>query len=817
MPGLTHSVNPHFKSRFCNKLSQLSVIAFILVLAGFAWAVPVPQDVADRTAQDWSYLHGWHLKQAGWQASDESEPTVQFKGTLCDDKGVVVAYKYSLPSGGEVVIANEDSVSPVFMYTETGAFDPKANKTAEYLFNVFVNNIKCARDANKTPNTGWTAVSNQAAQFRALGARASAVAQSTMGPFLTTSWSQGNPYYPYDDYNAFCPYFDVPVYGRFYSYTGCVATAMAQIMNYWKAPISGQGSSGAYDCTWTVENVPDPNDPNKTITLDLKAHVPSVNFASFSYDWLNMPEPDIQTNYNYTQISAVAMLMFHCGAAVHMQYTPEGSGAYVTNYDGTMKYCAENALKNNFKYQTAKGIWRDSYTREEWEAVMRDQILLSQPVLYSGVSPSVGGHAFVLDGMQGSPQGSLFHFNLGWGGQCDGWYTVDVLIGSCDPSVGGFADNQSAVVDIYTPDGPKKLTTLTFPEGSAAIVRSKNSVRFVKGAQLDLTVMPYPGYKFDHWEGALTGTDNPATIVMDSDKTATAVMVVAYRLNMQKDGEGAVTTDPNKEYYQPGEKVTVTAEPADGWAFDHWEGDATGTANPVTVTLNRESRVKAFFRQEYKLTIVRSGQGDVSRQPAQNSFAYGEYVTLNATPAQGWVFRQWSGDIQTMENPTMIRIDGDKIVKVEFVKMSESYRTLSVTNVGEGQVNPMNGAFPQDTKVILTAVPATGWKFSQWQGDVDTISDVNPLEITMNKDRGVTAIFVEDASQTPAHTVVQSGAPTTSDTTQNTTVTQSQTGTTETQKDSEFHFPNLINSCTLLTTLLSLAIAGGFLLLVRRP
>jgi len=810
MPGLIHSQTSH---RNLSKYNYLYLIltALILVLTGSVSAVPVPRDIADKTAQDWSYLHGWHLKQAGWKPSQAGdEPNIQFKGTLSDNKGNVVAYKYALPTGGEVVIANEDGVSPVFTYSPTTPFNPSANPTAQYLFDIFVSNVNCARQANKTPHTGWVAVSEQAGRFRSLGAQSIANAQSSNEPLIITTWGQGEPDLYRNPYNKFCPAYVVPYVGTYYSITGCTATAMAQIMNFWKAPETGQGNSGEYTCDWST-SAPDPNDPNDPNKIQVRTYtvtVPNINFSVYSYDWANMPEPSIQYG-NYVSANAVALLMYHCGASVHMDYTPYLSGAYTVKVADSIVYCAEKALRDNFQYRTAKGIIRENYTPDAWETIMKNQVLLNQPVLYTGYGPNgSGGHAFVLDGYQEDLQGILFHFNLGWDGMCDGWYTSDVLIPTYCGS--GFPTNQNAIIDIYTPYGPKGLTTLTYPVGSASIIRSSYSNRFVKDAKVTLTVKPYPGYRFDHWEGELGGNANPVTITMDSEKTVTAVMVTGYTINLQKQGEGSVTVSPVKEYYEPGDTVTVQANPAEGWSFDHWEGDLSGTTNPATLTMNRPSRVKAVFKQQYRLVIVRSGEGEVTRQPSQTGYSLNTFVTLTATPAQGWVFRQWSGDIDTQENPTLIKIDGDKTIKAEFTKITDACYTLSVTNVGQGQVTPMNGTFAHDTKVILTAVPSTGWKFYQWQGDVDTVTGVNPLEITMNKNRGVSAVFVEESTTTTTakNDTYVTGS---TETTQN-----PKSNSAETQKDSEFHFPNLINSCTLLSTVLLLAMMGGFFLLQKK-
>jgi len=223
----------------------------------------------------------------------------------------------------------------------------------------------------------------------------------SVGPLLTTTWDQGQYY------NALCPEDANGPDGH--ALTGCVATAMAQIINYWGYPVHGRG----YRSHWT---------PYGTIT---------VNYDSATYDYTNMPSALTATS-TPQQVNAVATLMRDCGVAVNMQYGASSSGAYNSE--------VRAALTNHFLYLPSSNFANKiQMPDEEWNRIVGANILAGHPLLYGGIDDEVG-HMFVCDGVSGD----YFHFNFGWSGNGDGWY----LSTAVNPGIYEFNTNQAALFDI---------------------------------------------------------------------------------------------------------------------------------------------------------------------------------------------------------------------------------------------------------------------------------------------------------------------------------------------------------------------------------
>ena len=216
----------------------------------------------------------------------------------------------------------------------------------------------------------------------------------TVSPLLTTQWNQDTPY------NDQCPTYTSGETTKHYV-TGCVATAMAQVMYYHRYPTQ------ATEATYTYTFYPNGEDnPGQETTAEFGA----------PYDWDNMIANYEKTTYTTAQAEAVAMLMYHCGAAVDMNYAKSGSGSQYIN--------AAKGFKTYFDYST-KFYNRSYFSTKEWTRLMYSELADEQPVLYSGVSTQ-GGHAFVFDGYDADGK---VHVNWGWGGYADGYFDIATLNG----------------------------------------------------------------------------------------------------------------------------------------------------------------------------------------------------------------------------------------------------------------------------------------------------------------------------------------------------------------------------------------------------
>ena len=224
--------------------------------------------------------------------------------------------------------------------------------------------------------------------------------QPKIEPLLgVIAWNQNTPY------NKMCPIYK----GSSLSATGCVATAMAQVMMYYKYPKELKADIPAYT----------------TATNKLKVNAIS---EGEKYDWANMLPTYTEGEYNTTQADAVAKLMFHCGAAVQMDYG-DSSGALVRPED----------MSTYFGYDAdlLQEVYRSVYTLAEWKKILDRELEAKRPIIYGGVRSYERGHQFVCDGSDGE---GLYHINWGWSGVSDGYFDITLL----DPDVPGTGAGTSA-------------------------------------------------------------------------------------------------------------------------------------------------------------------------------------------------------------------------------------------------------------------------------------------------------------------------------------------------------------------------------------
>jgi len=209
---------------------------------------------------------------------------------------------------------------------------------------------------------------------------------------LTGKWNQDNPY------NLQCPEDAAGPGGHVY--VGCVATAMVQIMYYWRYPTQG---SGVHSHNWP---------PYGTMT---------VNYGNATYEWDAML--DRIDNSNPDEIAEIG---YHAAISVDMMFSPDGSGAY--------SWDVPYAMRTYFNYDNSvQYVEKGNYSFATWETMLQTELDNARPMYYSGFSNS-GGHAFVCDAYQGS---NFYHFNFGWSGSSNGYFTLQ--------DVGGFNSGQGMV------------------------------------------------------------------------------------------------------------------------------------------------------------------------------------------------------------------------------------------------------------------------------------------------------------------------------------------------------------------------------------
>lgn len=372
----------------------------------------------------------------------------------------------SVETEGFVIVAGDDCMYPVLAYSLENAFRVKdmpahVSGWLQGYEEEIAFRRQCESDSGETPQPP--------------------VLATAVSPLLSTTWDQ-EPYY-----NNLCPYDGVQG-GR--SVTGCTATATAQVMKYWNHPTTGCGSH-----SYTTTN----------------CGTQSADFSNTTYDWTNMPN-SLNAYSTATQLQAVGKLMYHVGVAVEMEYRYNSSSAATTG--GALDdVSAENALKRYFKYSPAlHSVSKVDYSNDAWCALLRNELDNSRPVLYSGRDNS-GGHAFVLDGYNNNGQ---FHVNWGWGGYCDGYYTM----GTLNPSSGGTGGNTShsynlsnaAVIGIepnYNFSYSGTTTVTATPSIAAGSISGAGTYAY--GDTVTLRATATAGCRFSQWSDG--SKDNPRQFI----------------------------------------------------------------------------------------------------------------------------------------------------------------------------------------------------------------------------------------------------------------------------------------------------------------
>lgn len=361
------------------KRNLLSIL-LLFVCIGLIHAEKVAPTVAEKVAAN-------YLRQSDhWSVNNKLVLAEQFTVSAASQflpgtfEETTLLYVFNIAGEqGFILVSGDDVAAPVLGFTSTGSYDKRNlphnfqkwlegyKRQIAYAVHNHIEPIQEVSDA-------WKALING----EEITAKRSV---SAVSPLLSTTWNQ-SPYY-----NALCPGGSV---------TGCVATAMAQVMKYWNHPAQGSGMHSYNHATYG--------------TL-------SANFGATTYQWSSMPNNVTSSN------NAVATLMYHCGVSVDMNYSPNESGAWVVESDSPV--CAESAFKNYFGYTSSlHGEKRDgNYSTSQWVQLVKGELDAGRPLLYAGFGTG-GGHAFVCDGYDNN---DYFHFNWGWGGSYDGYFSIDAL------------------------------------------------------------------------------------------------------------------------------------------------------------------------------------------------------------------------------------------------------------------------------------------------------------------------------------------------------------------------------------------------------
>ena len=338
-----------------------------------------------------------------------------------------------------IIIAADDAVHPVLGYSIEGGFgtDLMPNNTYEWLM-AYNEEISIATENRSEANdeilSEWDNLLN--------GIGLIPKSRNYVDPLLRTKWNQDSPF------NDLCPVDSIGPNGH--CYTGCVATTMAQIMNYWEHPVRGIGNH-----SYTPHSHPEYG-------------VQSANFGGTTYDWDNMKNY-YSRGYTETEALAVATLMYHCGVALNTEYNPTGTGGNLRSCVSVLTAYFDYTSTMEFKYKSfGNTIY---YSDSLWIEMLKQELDLDRPVPYRGsYDNGNSGHAFICDGYD---ENDCFHFNWGWSGKCDGYY----LIGAINPQRNdtenvnnrAYNRNNAAIFNCYP-----KTPSINPPSNVSSVTNERN-------------------------------------------------------------------------------------------------------------------------------------------------------------------------------------------------------------------------------------------------------------------------------------------------------------------------------------------------------
>ena len=440
-------------------------------------------------------------------------------------------YLFTGEHGGYVLVSADDCARPVLGYSLSSTLQPDAlpqpmaGRLAAYCEQIALG-AELQVDASKADAQRWAAL-------LAGDPCKDGDSDDRVDPLIETHWHQDGGY-------ALLTPQHLPV--------GCAATAQAQVMRYWRFPAFGQGNE-TYNCQ--------------------SYGAQSADFAHTLYDWSNMPD-QVSTASPYAEQLAVSTLLYHVGVSLHMGYAPSGSAAAgLTDQPGIPSI--DNSLRDYFRYSPSlHPIFKTSgYTDQRWADSLKAELRLHHPIVYCGVAPE-GGHGFVCDGYEYRDTQIWFHFNFGWSGVGDGYYTVDDICPNVSPTgqIGNtyhFTQSNQALLGAVPDYGPYVSDTLRWIDREGGT----DSVLFAGNPTLDA---PWTVSSSDSWLRVTSQyTDNAQWVSFSVDANTSGAERTAT-LTFTHGGR-TVTVGVVQTYYDAADycPLTVVMESTRGGG---WEGGA---------------------------------------------------------------------------------------------------------------------------------------------------------------------------------------------------------------------------------------------------
>ena len=504
-------------------------IFLTLLLAAFFVVSANPVDVS--TAK----VIGAKFLQA---STNVKSADLQLVSTYNIGRGEAAFYVFNADNGF-VIVSADDCARPILAYSDEGCFNPKdlPIQMQEYLED-YVEQIRYGIENSITADEK---TAKQWDLVKAIGRISDDRGTPVVGPLVSAQWGQGTAKSDqnlYRRYNIKCPEDSNGPNGH--TVTGCVATAMGQIMHYHKHPATGTGSHSYTPKGYSTQ---------------------TANFGATTYDWTNMPDM-LTTNSSETQNNAVATLLWHCGVSVNMMYGAGGSGAYSTD--------VPDALQIYFNYSDEMSHeYRADNDDAVWMAKIKACLDKGRPIYYSGRSLPNDGHAFVCDGYDNQ---DFLHFNWGWNGSPNSYYALTSL----NPSSYHFDFEHSAIFNIHPASAEASTYTVAANPNNEDYGSASVSGTLTHGSTVTVIASAKEGYRFNFWSenGVAVSTDNSYSFELKYNRNLVANFSTPNNITITPSVYGSTGgTVSAAANYSYGENVTVDASADENYTFCYWLED----------------------------------------------------------------------------------------------------------------------------------------------------------------------------------------------------------------------------------------------------
>ena len=415
----------------CNSKHKKVLFQAILLLMGYGLFYPNSVCATQRNLNTIDSIAFAAMNRCGIlfgaYSNRQIRPELRLRSSQLSDKAARLLgnneafYIYGNANGGDgfVIVSADDRMQEVLAYSLNESFNTELPTSTRYWLECYLDDY-LGLDS-KIPDTEYSCI------------QSSEIIPEGVSPILgNLPWGQSDPY------NGLCP---LSSGGR--CVVGCVATAMSQVMWLHKWPICGRGNI---------------NYTTRTHQIRVK-----MNLAEHPFQWNLIKEEYNRGKYTDEEANAVATLMAACGAAVHMDYAADGSGAYQEDI--------LRALVSNFNYDPdAAFLPREYFTSADWHNLLITELNEGRAINYAGQSRTDGGHSFVIDGYETGSNSSnpYYHLNWGWNGHCNGYYTLPQLHPAEDGKYyveEGFSEGQQMLIGVKPDDGQTEANKMLCAQG----------------------------------------------------------------------------------------------------------------------------------------------------------------------------------------------------------------------------------------------------------------------------------------------------------------------------------------------------------------